>query len=1090
MRIAFDMSSVMWTGLLVGKDKEAVAVEHNGKTVYVNSADYGYENCVNLMVKAIKENNLSPRDVIMVFEGFDAKKRRCMIDPGYKANRDNSRPPEAYVQLEALKIKLTQAFRDVGAIAVSQPFVEGDDVLAWLAAHAEEDLVIVTNDNDMLVLNGHNEHGAFIQTRINGDKAINKYGDFDLKLITLYKSLVGDTSDNIKGCPGFGPAAFLAVNAGYGDDGCFELLDLIKEGKRNELAQIAKDNNCKYLTKIADNWDEVTKSYRLCLLHPEWVNTVRTQLEWMPGMVKPNVPDERLRQWKAQVRLIDASNYDEALEFFRSKMEETPEVALDFETTTPAESDDWLEGRDKKGVDVLGSTIVSCCLTFGKNAQYGFYVTVDHANSNNVTLEQLACMIAAVPKDKFIVAHNAAGFELPVAYNAFGKLWADNGWRGFIPNMVDSRIAATFWDENQPSFGLKKLTKLLLNYDQATYAETTTKTGPVGTLPKGGQVVSSTEEKINSDGSAEPATETRQYKMDELEAREVVAYGVDDGYTASALWNFFKLFMQCEHTYKPFIELEQKPMYLSAKSYVDGLDVDIPRLKMLEKRDQELSDKCWAVLESYLIEKGWDGVTCPVFTELTPATIKEMVKIITGEELKTMVRTVSKLAILVGEIDESLGVLIERGDLNNINKLVALHFDGKPDFNVGSPKQISHLLYEVIGIPVRLRNKVTAAMRASGVREGNPRTDEDAVKMAIKMGDVSGREAEVMQALLDMKSCNTRKALYWSAYPKFIHWKTGRMHPEVNQSNTNTRRWTGSNPNIQQMESDPEGVRSVIRLLGCLTASLDQSSQEVRLMAELSQDPGLLSCYVGDNLKDTHSLVGHRIAGVTYEEFMAMRKSPDAEVATKANSTRQLAKLVFFAYLYGGAAAKIAETLGISESEAQSYIDAIHLAFPGIKRYQDESSQMAEKMGYVPIIGGTRRHLAKLVTSDDKFEASKAKRQAGNARIQGAAANQIKQVMTRIWDGNLPETTSFRWLFPVHDEVVIAGKRDDMPLIIEEVHKIMTLPFLGSVPSESSIGIGKNFGQLIEMPENEFKGGKFNRQLIVDAIEKLTGETV
>lgn len=1060
MRLILDMSSVLWNGLLAGKDGEGYDVQHNGRKVTVNTAAYGYENVVNSINAALADFGLSPINMVMVFEGRDSKKRRCMIEPTYKANREgekDSRPKEAYEEFNKLKELIRKTYKNLGAIAVSQPYVEGDDVIAYIVQNLDEDCVVMSNDNDLIVLNGKNAYGSTCQVRISGEVGINKYGAFDFKLVTLYKSLVGDSSDNIKGVKGFGPAAWMALNVAYDDDGCFELMGLIEAGSRDEIAQIAADNKCKLLAKIVDNWDGARVSLKLAQLHPEWVDTMNNPLEWDAGMVRHLTDDERLRKWRAAQRLVTADNYEAALAFLKSKTEESPFFSMDFETTTPDESDDWLEQRGKAGVDVIGSTIVSMGLTFGANQQYGYYISVDHADTNNCTLEQLAMLLEAIPQDKFMVAHNAAGFELPVAYNSLGERWKNNGWRGFIPNMVDTRIAASFWDENQPSHGLKQLTKLLLNYEQATYAETTTKTGEVGTL-SGGQVV----KRWDEEGVA---YESRQYKMHQLVASEVVDYGTDDVFTASALWNFFHLFMQLDRTYDAFIRLEQKPMYLSALAYVQGLDVDVSRMKMLEKQDEEAYTKYWSEVEAFLIEKGWEGVSCPVFEELTPANIKQAVKIVLGEELVTMVRTQSKLATMVSELDdgETLGAMIADNRVDLVNELIARYYIGKPDFNVGSPKQISHLLYDVIGMPMRLRNKATEAMKAKGIREGNPRTDDDAINMAIKLGDVPEKEAGVLKSLLEMKSCNTRKSLYWSAYPGMIHWKTGKLHPELRQSSTNTRRWTGAMPNIQQMDSNPDGVRSVVSGNGRVVASLDQSSQEVRLMAELSQDEGLLSCYVGENLKDTHSLVAHRIAGVTYEEFMAMRVSEDKAVAKKADSIRKISKSVFFGYLFGAAAPKIAETLGISENEAQDYIDAIERAFPKIKEYQEESKRLAEDSGYVPITGGSRRHLAKLINSDDRWEASKAARQAGNARIQGAAANQIKTVMSDIWDSDLLETTSFEWLFCVHDEVVITADRQDAAEVFGRVHEIMTKKFLSSLPSESSIGVGRNFGQLTEL---------------------------
>lgn len=1062
MKLLLDMSSIIWTCLQVGKDVDGVEVNHNGKTVLVNSSEYGYDNAVNSIAKCLNDLRLTPKDMVMVFEGKDSKKRRCMIDPTYKANRDGNRPPEAYVQFQAARDKLKQVFRDLGAIAVQQDFVEGDDVLGWLVANLHDDCTIMTNDGDLTVLNGNNVFGSTCLARINGEVGKNKYGDFDFKLVTLYKSTVGDSSDGIKGAAGFGPAAFLNLIARYGEDGCFELEQLIVQGKRDALSQIAEDNDCKYLRRIVEHFENVAKSHRLALLHPEWVNTLRTQLTWEPGMVKSECEDERLRHWKGQSRLVTAENFDAALAFLKSKLQESPFFSIDFETTTPPESDNWLEQRGKNGVDVIGSTIVSCGLTFGRNLQYGFYISVDHAHTDNCTKAQLAEMLAALDPSKFNIAHNAAGFELPVAYNELSEFFQGNGWRGFIPNMVDTRIAASYWDENQPSHGLKQLTKLLIGYEQATYEQTTSKSGIVGSLPGGGQVTKSWVEK--DEAEVETAWETRQYKMHELTAKEVVAYGLDDVYTASGLWNFFELFMQCDHSREAFFEYEQLPAYLSATSYVRGVDVNIPRLKMLEKQDKELADKCWETIESFLIDKGWDGVTCPVFEDLSPANIKQAVQITMGLELTTMVRTQSKLAMLVEALDHDyapiLAQLIKDNRVDLVNEAIARHYTGKPEFNVGSPKQISKLLYEVVGMPIRLRNKATEAMRARGLREGNPRTDDGAIEMAIKFGDVTGREAEVLIALLESKSCNTRSSLYWKAYPALLHWKTGKLHPELRQSSTNTRRFSGSSPNIQQQEANPDGVRSVIGLKGYLIGSLDEAAQEVRMLADLTQDPGLLSCYVGDSPKDAHSIVGSYIQKITYEEFRSRLKAE--ETKTEYGTYRQYGKITLFSLIYGAGAAKVAETLGISEELAQSYIDAIFTVFPGIKNYQEESSEMAKTQGFVPVMNGTVRHLAKLISSEDKWEASKAERQAGNARIQSGCGNQMKKIMARIWQSNLLDDYDYHWMFPVHDESVHAFKAEEAAEVLPILHSFMVEKFLKTVPSESSVGIGKNYGQLIE----------------------------
>ena len=123
------------------------------------------------------------------------------------------------------------------------------------------------------------------------------------------------------------------------------------------------------------------------------------------------------------------------------------------------------------------------------------------------------------------------------------------------------------------------------------------------------------------------------------------------------------------------------------------------------------------------------------------------------------------------------------------------------DCDLEEPPEAFTLLYETMGLPIRLRNKATDTMRANGVYEGNPKADEDAMEMAIKVGDASDEVKPVLQALTKMKSINTKRGLYWNPYPDMVHWKTKRLHPEFRQSATNTRRFTCGNPNLQQLDS-------------------------------------------------------------------------------------------------------------------------------------------------------------------------------------------------------------------------------------------------------------------------------------------------
>lgn len=202
-------------------------------------------------------------------------------------------------------------------------------------------------------------------------------------------------------------------------------------------------------------------------------------------------------------------------------------------------------------------------------------------------------------------------------------------------------------------------------------------------------------------------------------------------------------------------------------------------------------------------------------------------------------------------------------------------------------------------------------------------------------------------------------------------------------------------------------------------------------------------------------------------------KAEDAQ----AIALRQAGKVTGFTILYAGTAMTIASRLHVPEAVAQTYIDSYFKAFPCVKDYQIESEMMATNKGWVPIHGGGRRHLAEMVNSNDRRVSKKAARQAANSRIQGAAANQVKMVLKDYWNSDLYERDcEIRAL--VYDEVVIEVPQANAAELILEFHKLMTRQFLPDIPSESSVGIGLNFGQLIELK-------KVSAETITEAVKTL-----
>lgn len=1170
-----DVSSVCWTSLLAGEDAEhGYEVEHEGNKVKVNSAAFGFENALTYLVAAMKRFNLVPHQMIFVIEGESSKLLRKSFLPQYKEDRD-SRPPQAYDEFNRLKEILAQAFLAVGSQVVKQDGIEADDVIAYLAQELDGERIILSTDKDLCVLL---QDPNVKQYRSGNVVTENPWGPFDYKYITLYKALVGG-KDNVPGAKGYGPKAFLDTLCIFGADALASFEDMIVQKKIPELAEDVAEQ--KALQKVIDSADLVYASYAASKLYPEKINTMRKPLQWRAGMVQPLTAetDERLKPWAGRVRLIHKGNFDEAVKWMQPYLDQSPFVSLDIETSTCDESDDWLASikkkstdDDKLGVDVFGSELTSLGLTFGDNLQYTFYFTVDHKETGdirNVSKWDVLKVMKMIPDTVETIIQNDS-FELPILYMAWkdDAEWQNNGWHGFLPNVRDTIDASSYVDENQPS-GLKQNSQRLLGYQQQTYDEVTTMEGPVGTLT-GGRVVSEFVKSVHAldnggdeitklvkrqayddmqmpiDGVFEDVVETvmvdqpwekRSYRMNELTAEHVLHYGSDDPICTAALYNYFRVIMEIEKTWEVFREVEQKPAYLAALGFVQGTPFSLERLKELEKEDDKEHAEAWAKVRDFLIAKGWEGTVCPVYTEITPAAIKEAVKIVTGLELKTAVRTVSKFPALIRQFaDEATTVegadykimshlefiaqAVEKGDLGSLNELVSNYFSGEPDINFDSPKQMQNLLYYVLDLPVRIVNKLTpkertdkpalakAVQKFNKIAQGSAKvepltpeekellklkaaTDDTAVDFALAYDCPVGSESRAtLEAMTAVKKIETRRKLYYRPYPLLRHWKDGRLHPSLNQNRAVTRRYSDSGPNRQQLPKKGEGVKVregvVPHRKDAVIVSIDFSGQELRLMAGQSRDENMLACYIGEKLKDIHSITAsgampkkwgkeevkrladelkmdHEGAEALYELFLKLRKHEDKSIAKKADDLRKDGKNVNFATQFDAQALKVSHMTIMSVEDAQAFIDAKHAMFPKVETWKEEVRDFIMKTGYVTTMMGARRHLRDSIMSDDKWIAEKAGRQGPNFKIQGSAAEMTKMSMKRFWESNAMFKFDAVFIAPVHDELVASVRIDHAVEFIRKMHSCMTQPYADlCVPVMGSISLGTSFGHQIE----------------------------
>ena len=1096
MRLAVDLSSILWTCLKVGKDPEGLLVSHNGKAVLVNTAEYAYENVVNSLVSVLKEWDLTPVDMILVQEGLSSKSPRLAISPEYKAGRDD-KPNEEYNQFQKLRDNITDTFRKLGSIVMIQDNAEGDDVLGWLAKNVESDLMIVTNDGDMTVLNGTNKYGAHIAVRVSGVVGQNKYGDFPFRLVTLYKATVGDSSDGIPGIPGFGPKAWEQLWSRFGEKGCDYLVNLITSGQQDDLYADAQSD--KFVAKLFDGWASMVKSYKLAKIYPEWVNTMNDPLQWVGGMVYGVVRDERLAPYTAKRRLITSDNWQAFVPWALEQIAKRPRIALDIETSTPDESDDWLEAQgDPDGVDVIGSVLSGMSLTFGANYQYTVYIAVDHKDTKCVSTDALRGFLEKIWDLKVTVDIHNTMFEGPVLHQLWGEAWKDNGYHGFIPNWYDTKFSASYVDENNP-LGLKKLSKKWLNYDQVEYKAVTILEGPFadgrGKAVGMRDVVQEADATTTLEGPRVGGTtvkvELRQFKMRELTAEHVFDYACDDTVTTSAISNLHRFILECEHTDEVLLEVETDASYLHAHAFLTGVRVDPVKLAELTVEDRNEYDDAKVTLDEFLVSKGWDGTVCPVFAApIAAADIKIAHRIVTGEPLETAVRTPAKLIpllatqLMVDAVEAAIA-----GDVTLLNDAVKQNFTGAPVINLGSPKQLQKLMYETLELPIRVFNMPTDAMRKRGEIQGTPKTDALAITYGLQ--DCTEDQKKVLEALRVMKMVLTRFSLFYDTLPGFIHWKTGRVHSSHNQCATNTRRASSSKPNLQQLSKNEkvEGYSPRVRELyvphkrGAVIVSLDFSSQELLLMAEWSKDPTLVSCFVGDVLTDMHSKTGVGIynslhgAMLVYEEFIELLTDSDNPEQKKAKKARALGKAVNFGSQYRIAAKKLSTMLLVIETEAQAMLDAKAEAFPIVEEWSQAEMAAVKATGIVESMLGAKRHLLDQIMSSDRYVSSKAPRQALSFRIQGSAAEMTKLAEGRLWKADLLYKYDCEYFAAIHDETVWSVMLEDLPNFIPEAHALMVENYANmTLPIRSSCSVGWNFGQQVEL------NGDFSEKNIYKAL--------
>jgi len=350
------------------------------------------------------------------------------------------------------------------------------------------------------------------------------------------------------------------------------------------------------------------------------------------------------------------------------------------------------------------------------------------------------------------------------------------------------------------------------------------------------------------------------------------------------------------------------------------------------------------------------------------------------------------------------------------------------NFNIASPKQLGEVLFD----------KLQLDPKAKKTKTGQYKTGEDVLQLL-------AHKSDIVQDILDFRQLQKLKSTYVDALPELINPHTGLIHTSYNQAVAATGRLSSTNPNLQNIPIRTERGREVRKAFiprseGNVILSADYSQIELRLMAELSQDPNMLEAFqLG---LDIHRATAAKVYGITLDEV--------------TSDQRRNAKAVNFGIIYGQSAFGLSQSLGIPRKEAAFIIDQYFEQYAGIRQYMNDTIDFAKRNGYVETIKKRRRYLRD-INSANMTVRGFAERNAINAPIQGSAADMIKIAMIHIQEDIVARKLAGKMIMQVHDELVFDVPTQEVDVFKEIISNRMKNAMSLQVPIEVEIGKGSNW---------------------------------
>ena len=347
-------------------------------------------------------------------------------------------------------------------------------------------------------------------------------------------------------------------------------------------------------------------------------------------------------------------------------------------------------------------------------------------------------------------------------------------------------------------------------------------------------------------------------------------------------------------------------------------------------------------------------------------------------------------------------------------------------FNIASPKQIQEILYEKLGLPILRKTP-----------KGQPSTAENVLQELAE-------EYELPELILEHRGLAKLKSTYTDKLPELINPKSGRIHTSYHQAVAATGRLSSSDPNLQNIPIRTEEGRKIreafIPEKGNLLLAADYSQIELRIMAHLSGDDGLVNAF--NHGVDVHS-------ATAAEVFDTDPESVDGE-------QRRRAKAINFGLIYGMSAFGLARQLKIEQKQAKQYIETYFDRYPGVKKYMEETKESAKDKGYVETLFGRRLNLPEINSKNGSLR-QYAERTAINAPMQGTAADLIKLAMLALDNWLIMNQSTAKIILQVHDELVFELAENEVEDITDIIKKLMCGVAELKIPLIVDIGVGHNW---------------------------------